>query len=181
MRRLYLPRAARHRARNALTQQCWCWGQDIRRPEGNALLQFGFAQHRPPENEGGASMYFLNTDNCSVALWGFGLFFGRENEGVFLPRFCFEPRLCRTVSVPSWLPSQVQSRVPQTPRERIAARRLTSHALAWIESYETWALQTFGDEYRCRCLEVWSQPFVPPREALNYWPELARECLRGRA
>ena len=28
-----------------LDQQLWCWGQDIRRVEGNALLTYGFTKH----------------------------------------------------------------------------------------------------------------------------------------
>ena len=29
-----------------LDQQCWCWGQDIRHPDGNLLLTHGFVRER---------------------------------------------------------------------------------------------------------------------------------------
>ena len=40
-----------------LDQQLWCWGQDIRRTEGNALLAYGFTKHRPLEGKHGSTAY----------------------------------------------------------------------------------------------------------------------------
>jgi hypothetical protein len=37
----------------------WCWGQDIRRPEGNLLLASGFERHRPPPDVAGNRRYVL--------------------------------------------------------------------------------------------------------------------------
>ena len=32
------------------SQQIWCWGCDIRRPEGNWLVELGFERMAPPAN-----------------------------------------------------------------------------------------------------------------------------------
>lgn len=38
-------------------QQLWCWGQVIRRPEGNLLLAYGMTRQRLPETIKGSSLY----------------------------------------------------------------------------------------------------------------------------
>ena len=78
-----------------LSQQVWCWGRDILRPEGNWLLQNGFVCIKPPaERDGCSSVYTLQLPRgrC-VVLRGFGAFYGDQRcGGVFLPRYEFRPR-----------------------------------------------------------------------------------------
>ena len=60
-----------------LDQQLWCWGQDIRRAEGNALLAYRFTKHRAPEGKPGSTAYeWRGSGRSRVILWGFGLFYG---------------------------------------------------------------------------------------------------------
>ena len=56
-RRLYMGKRVRRLGQSLLTQQCWCWGRDVTRPDGNLLLQYGFTRHRPPGQERGATTY----------------------------------------------------------------------------------------------------------------------------
>jgi hypothetical protein len=56
---LILPRELMNRGRTLLHQQCWLWGQDIRRAEGNLLLEYGFERKRPPEGANACSQYSL--------------------------------------------------------------------------------------------------------------------------
>ncbi|MBO0727411.1 MAG: hypothetical protein J2P52_17565 [Blastocatellia bacterium] len=48
----YLSRALRQWG-EAMIHQCWNWGYDIRREEGNLLLEYGFAAPSHPRRVGG--------------------------------------------------------------------------------------------------------------------------------
>ena len=87
-----LPSSLQKRGKVLLNQQCWLWGQDVRRPEGNLLLERGFERLRPPEEAGGATQYTLFlTNDLRVRLWGFGMYFGGV-QGVYVNRYEFVPR-----------------------------------------------------------------------------------------
>ena len=77
-----------------LDQQLWCWGQDVRRAEGNALLTYGFTKHRPPEGKHGSTAYeWRGAGRSRVILWGFGFFYGDGGRGgLFLQRYKFAPK-----------------------------------------------------------------------------------------
>lgn len=61
------------RGAELMHQQCWCWGQDVRRPEGNLLLENGFERTRAPEDVSGSFRYWLERNGTRLALWGFGV------------------------------------------------------------------------------------------------------------
>ncbi|MEM9657068.1 MAG: hypothetical protein AAF961_01795, partial [Planctomycetota bacterium] len=43
-----------------LSQQVWCWGRDILRPEGNWLIEVGFERVEPPaDRQDCSSVYAL--------------------------------------------------------------------------------------------------------------------------
>ena len=64
----------RRKGRELLHRQCWNWGRDIVRPEGNLLLEAGFVKWRPPEGETGLTCYTLALPGGdSLMLWGFGV------------------------------------------------------------------------------------------------------------
>ncbi len=48
------PELAR-RGRKLLHEQCSHWGADIRREEGNLLIEYGFERYRPPAEDNGCS------------------------------------------------------------------------------------------------------------------------------
>ena len=86
-----------------LDQQLWCWGQDIRRVDGNALLAYGFTRHRPPEGEHGSPAYeWRGSGRSRVILWGFGFFYGDGDSHRFdrfrSPSFGFQNKNKRAVS-----------------------------------------------------------------------------------
>ena len=90
-----------------LSQQVWCWGRDILRPEGNWLLEIGFDCIEPPaDRKEYHSVYSLELPRgrC-VILRGFGAFYGDlRRGGVFLPRYEFRPRYTNhaTLERPPW-------------------------------------------------------------------------------
>ena len=71
-----------------LSQQAWCWGRDIQRPEGNWLLEIGFDRIEPPADRKNCSSVYslqLPRGRC-VVLRGFGAFYGdRRRGGLELP------------------------------------------------------------------------------------------------
>lgn len=72
-RRREMPAADRRLARELLDQQLWCWGCDIRRPEGNLLLEYGFRAHQPSAEGHSSTCYELSRDVVrTVLLWAFG-------------------------------------------------------------------------------------------------------------
>jgi hypothetical protein len=56
---IVLPEPIRRRGAELLHLQCWLWGCDIRRAEGNLLLAYGFSRQRPPSGAAGSSAYLM--------------------------------------------------------------------------------------------------------------------------
>jgi hypothetical protein len=166
------------RGAELLHQQCWCWGQDLRRVEGNLLLQYGFERTRPPEGMAGSSRYRLRGPDFDVTLWGFGVAYRREPCGaIYVNRYCFVPR---------WLPletpidgiwraeAMAATRRPGTRREVRRSRRLLQSLLRWMAGYEKWVLQTAGLSYRQRSLSQWTKTDIPAERMALEWELLAR-------
>lgn len=178
---LCLTNDLRRRGRVLLHQQLWLFGQDIRRPEGNALLERGFTRRRPSAGEIGGNAYTLRLDaGRSIVLWGFGVYHADPRlGGVFLPRFTFTPRLARSVEVPegAWHPSQLpESRLPRTRGQWACARRLLIPALRWLAGYERWVLAARGPEYRRCCVAAWPKATIPAERVADEWADLAERC-----
>ena len=154
----------RRRGQKLLHWQCWIWGRDIVRPEGNLLLEAGYLRRRPPEGEAGTSWYTRSLpDGDSLVLWGFGVLYGTPREGgVYLNRYQFRP---------VWLPSEtVRESIwkadmiptgPTPPSPRMPVD-LTVAAIRRIADYEEWALARCGVEYRRAVLRKWNRPSERP-------------------
>ena len=81
-KRYALPPHVKKRGAALLEQQMWCWGQDIRCPEENLLLRYGFTRVRSPEGISGSSASMLpQDDDHTMTLWGFGLFYAQRSIG----------------------------------------------------------------------------------------------------
>ena len=176
-----LPAALRHAGSVLLDQQMWYWGQDIRRPDGNALTRYGFTRWQPPAPWSGSSAYVLAPDpGRQVVLWGFGFFYGdAASGGVYLARFDFDPFWSARSDLPAalWSPEQLpEFRSPQSPEERLCLSRLLTRALEWIAAYEQWALETLGLDYRTSCAAAWHKKIIPPIEVPAAWRRLAEQC-----
>lgn len=164
-RRQSLPRRVQRRGSALLNQQCWLWGQDVKRAEGNLLLAHGFERLRAPAGQSGSSQYsLLLPGNLNVRLWGFGLYFGAET-GMFINRFEFVPREARMT--PLWQANEMA----QLPRVKDFS--LLAQALRWIGTYERWVLHTFGLEYRKACLSQWESRVCRIERISEAWNELA--------
>ncbi|MCG8347358.1 MAG: hypothetical protein MI924_06205 [Chloroflexales bacterium] len=169
------------RGTKLLTQQCWYWGCDVRRPEGNLLMEYGFTRTRPPKGVEGSTMYMLEpAPGAQVILWSFGVFFGREGlGGLFLDRFRCEPLLTdrATLAPEIWRTEQLpaQGRAGDADRARVAA--LLGDLLRRVIAYEHTVLAAQGLAYREACLARWSRRKLGlPADALvPAWQTLAKE------
>lgn len=136
-----------------LDHQLWCLGCDIRRPEGNLLLAFGFERRRAPAGANGGSAYRLTCDveGVTVTCWGFGIGVEVDDRRLFLRRHPFSMELVgadvlRTVG---W---EVPPRMPVLAlAEDVSARAALARACGVWRAYERWVESTVGASWRLRC------------------------------
>jgi len=161
-----LPVDLRNRGILLLNQQCWVWGRDILRPEGNLLIEYGFDKTKPPKGIEGSTQYtFKMASGTIIRLWGFGMFYGRT-RGIHLNRYEFEPRVAR-ITNDLWRADRLG---PMVPLRRYSGLR---PILLWIASYEEWVLTRYGRTYRKQCLIGWKKKNVNPGSVSQQWAELA--------
>jgi hypothetical protein len=173
-----LPLEVRKTGTALFDQQMWCWGQDIRRSEGNLLLAYGLTRLRPPESIKGSSAYhWSDTETRQVILWGFGIAYIQAGVGgLFLKRFGFTPRLLTTVASLNqvWTLDQLPKvRTPRTDEEGRQTLALFAPLLEWISVYEQWIQATCGGAYRQRCLSAWQRTICPADAIAEEWKRLA--------
>jgi len=151
----------RRYATDLFHQQCWCWGQDVLRPEGNWLLEVGFERIPPPpkRKDCSSSVYqlALSGGRC-VILRGFGAFYGDpELGGIFLPRNQFAPSyfLRPILDCPPWSDSDLPKLEPPSNKNLDRCVRLTSQLCEWMHVYEVNVLTYLGLEHRRQTLATW--------------------------
>jgi hypothetical protein len=167
--RAYIAAPLRRQGRLLLNQQCWLWGQDVRRTSENLLISFGFERTRPPEGVTGSSQYTLAIrDETILRLWGFGLFYG-ASEGIYINRYEFIPRIAR-ISADGWQAAEEMRALAAAPDTT-----LLEEVLWKIAMYERWVLQNYGIAYREACLSGWSKRCIPCQALPVAWEALARE------
>lgn len=176
-----------------LNQQCWMWGRDVCREEGNLLLEYGFERQRRIDGGSGSTQYTLHLPHATkeeprrmVRLWGFGFFFvdlaATSNKdatysGIFLNRFEFVAR--HVQALPEFCLANEMATL-----ERASDLALLPDALRWIGGYESWVLDRIGLNYRERCLSGWGKRRTSPELVPSAWMRLAQEieatCTRSR-
>jgi hypothetical protein len=161
-----------------LHQQCWHWGQDIRHPQGNLLLAYGFKRVRPPAGTQGSSRYQLRLSSRSaITLWGFGLYFARCGRGgVYLNRYDCTPRFCHQAGFLEHV--WTRDALPLTCSMDCSANHgpgtayLVLKAAEWMSRYEIWVLRQLGVQYRREVLREWHEPAVLPEILPEEWLRL---------
>ncbi|MEM8945330.1 MAG: hypothetical protein AAGD11_09115 [Planctomycetota bacterium] len=173
---------------NLLSQQIWCWGQDILRAEGNWLLEIGFERVEAPEDrESCSSVYTLELPReRRVVLRGFGVFYGDDAlGGVFLPRFEFAPQYTTHASLerPPWTNADLPELDAPSASERSACKSLTLDLIDWIRAYEVTIVERLGIEHRQATLSAWASkknPVTPAEEMAAAWRLLGVAIAEGR-
>ena len=152
-----------------LDQQCWCWGQDIRHPEGNLLLKHGFVRERH-ESDKDLSRYafpLAPARQGEVVLWAFGLFY----DGTWLLRQDFKIRLAPSESTASpdiWTVRDAETHYPATVEEGERLREKLCAACLWIADYE----ETIPLAWRAETLRRWDKKSIPAGEQARRWRNL---------
>ena len=165
---------------NLFSQQIWCWGQDVLRPEGNWLLELGFQRIEPPENrESCSSVYALELPKGRrVTLRGFGVFYGDDAlGGVFQPRFEYQPRYRKdpTLECPPWSNEDLPKLSVPNEEQRDACTSLVLGLVDWIRAYEVAVAEQLGIPYRESTLGTWDsgkRVVIPAEQMASAWRRL---------
>jgi hypothetical protein len=141
-----------HDERELFRQQEWLWRCDSMHEPGDVLRAYGF--ERDPASELGAECFTL-PGAATVSLCDGVIVYATDGRGTLV------------LSAPDYVPSLIASRwvdplserwisraVPaKIPLDRHTLSALLPPLMAWIGSYERWVLDTYGIDYRKRCLE----------------------------
>lgn len=166
-----------------LTQQCWNWGCDVRRAEGNLLRESGFVRVRPPADSPGSTLYVLQpTPETQLILWSFGVFYGHAaHGGLWLDRFRCAPHLIDVAMLPLtiWTHEQLLPQRRPGAADRAHVALLLSELITWIVTYEQAVLAAPGLAYREACLAQWSRGKfgVPAAELPTKWVNFGADCV----
>lgn len=176
-----LSRPLRERGEHILDQEFWLFGQDIRRDEGNLLLQFGFSKERAPRDTPGSNTYSLVLDDDSLlTLWGFGFSVWRSGTGrIFVPRFRLEPVFTKhgRALPPVWRLAHLGETIaPKDADDWRAMAALLVPALQFLSGYEAWVIETAGIAYREHCLLPRGNPVCDPIALPATILGLAEDC-----
>lgn len=140
-----------------MTKQCWLWGCDIRRLNGNGLLDYGFTRIRPPEGRTGSSSYcYTLSPETSIYLWGFGMavIYG-DDTGVFIRRHSFFPySFSFKESGMFWHPSEMPPIHTAVTESKTALMWSSLYLIAkWVSHYERRNQEIFGSAHRLQCVD----------------------------
>jgi hypothetical protein len=157
-------------AHSLLDHQCWVLGKDVSSPCGNLLCEYGFKPIRCPQ--GGLTQYELNyaIDECShIYLWGFGVYFGNEVEGIFVGRNDFKPR--QTFGY-------IELHSKEDPGFRTGSPRLKLllEGINWFAKYERWIANRMPAEWQENSLTTFPRKSIPRSEFARHWEEIAH-CI----
>ena len=165
--RIFISAPTEKAGHQLLDHQCWVLGRDVLSSAGNMLCEFGFRQVRCPN--GGLTQYELRNAlgaDAHVYLWGFGTFFGNEQEGIFLGRSDFKPH--RTLG-------KVELHKKEDPDfgDETSRLDLFLRGIGWFAEYEQWIARRMPDGYRDLCLATFPRKALPGGEFAQRWRALA--------
>jgi hypothetical protein len=162
-----------------LNQQFWLFGYDVRRPDGNILLDFGFEKCRPPAGGSFTSSRYVRimNDGLAIGLWGFGMYISEGGErGLFLTRSGLAMRVhtCADVLSANWNPLDCDElRAPRNGADAILARSLLGRGACWVSSYEREVVDRYGLAYRQQALAAWKRVCCPAEDVGTEWSNVA--------
>ena len=176
----YIPKNVQLEWSRIFTKQLYGIGKDILHKD-NLLLQYGFTRERPPNPNEGSSQYSINDQTGQIILWGFGMLCTTKNNGLFLGRHAFEPKLLKVNSLlPNiWEPDQILDGVqPKTIAETLLMLQLLIKSIKWLENYERWIVTTCGESYRNESLQGMNSRGVPHIRLDKKWYELSQKFAK---
>ena len=169
-----IPKNIQNEWSSLFSKQLYCIGKDILY-KNNLLFQYGFSRERPLKPNKGSSQYSFTDETGKIILWGFGMVCATKNDGIFLGRRAFGPKLIKVDSLLSniWEPEQIsQYTLPKTIEETLLMLQLLTKSIKWMENYEAWVLSTCGQSYRNESLYGTSSKKVHDACLDKKWSEL---------
>jgi hypothetical protein len=135
----------------AYNLQMWCFGCDIRRIEGNLLIEYGYERHRAPTGSYGSSHYVLPLGaDTHLHLLGFGLILHVADTGIVLKRHDKLPRLVTHWNVipqlfePHQLPTAT---IPHSIEDITTATHLLTLLTNELSKYEKFVSSSVDSHY----------------------------------
>jgi len=174
----------RRLGRALLDQQLWCWGQDIVRPAGNGLLEYGMTRLSPPQKLLSVpSIYTWERGGVEVIVRGFGIGYREHSLGrIFIRRYAFAPAFLedRLDWNRLWLAEDMgELRSPRRLEDLILVWRLCAACCDWISTYEGWVADHWGRAYRRESLIPWAAKAsrsVVSHGVASAWRRVADAC-----
>lgn len=170
-----------------MAQQFWLFGYDIRRPEGNLLMTFGFDRCKaPPDSRLSTSRYTKSlATGETVTLWGFGLCWSDPQIGdISISRHHFRPVVREHREQPDdiWDPRDLQGfRKPKSDADTGRCQLLMMKVVAWMADYEAAVLAHAGAVYREQAIRAWKKPYGTAVELAGMWEQCGRDLSRAFA
>jgi len=167
-------------AQYLLSQQIWCWGQDIESRYGNLLVRYGFQRIPAPPEISSPSCYHLESKGTRLILRGFGVFYGDDLlGGLYLGRYGFSPQLaeCGKLDRPLFTTADLPPLSKLRFGEEERCQALLTNLIDWICSYELWIADEFGIEYRRQSVSRWGdskRKIIPAAEMISTWQWVSR-------
>ncbi len=171
------PPSSRYRAlvrdlADALRQQMYFWGCDVRHPSGNLLARFGMERLARPTAEGeGTSRYRMPWRHGVIELHGFCAgWYPPHGSGILYIRG--QHALQRCEGGAPLTPGHYESeRLQSATREDLLS--LARPFIEWVAHYEAWVHTEAGAAHRERCWRALhtlqrGRPWLPPTEA-RHW------------
>ena len=177
---IHIPKNIQNEWSSLFSKQLYCIGKDILH-KNNLLFQYGLSRERPPNPNKGSSQYSFTDETGKIILWGFGMVCATKNDGIFLGRHAFGPKLIKVDSLLSniWEPDQIlQYVLPKTTEETILMLRLLIKSIKWLENYESWVLTTCGQSYRNESLYGTSSKKIHDICLDKKWYELSEKFTK---
>jgi hypothetical protein len=162
-----------------IDQQMWCWGCDVRRAEGNLLIEYGFTKRPSPEPRyhSAYTLYGVIPDGA-LTLWGWGLWIAAPERGsLFISRDRFRVRwIPQTDLAPSaWQECDLPR--GSTDIRLTDALYLCRAACLWIAGCERWIGACCEPNYRIRTIDAWPQKRHFKRDVSNETPAEQWEAI----
>jgi hypothetical protein len=133
----------------------WCWGRDVRAPQGNLLLEYGCRKDPTPDPRRAASRYHADLDDGGLlSIWAFGLLYRRADTAIFLRRSDFRPQTAPPAT--DWDSVWRSTDLPRlTPSVDEAGEQALHQMVSWMAAYESWVLERAGAEWRASVVVAW--------------------------
>tara|TARA_B100001109_G_scaffold245843_1_gene233963 strand:+ start:471 stop:1073 length:603 start_codon:yes stop_codon:yes gene_type:complete len=169
-----------------LSQQIWCWGRDIMRPDGNWLIERGFNLIRPPvDDKKMKNIYSLSLPNGRrIMLRGFGIIYTDNRYGsIYLPRFEFIPKYTSLLEFEElpWSVDHLSEFSAPVGTEMQYCSEMLADVIDWIIMYEQDILAHLGENYRNETLYEWDngkRRIIAPQEVISEWLALRNDAQK---